>query len=114
MLHELAIAQGILDVALKTATENQAVRVGRITVSVGEMTGVVSESLQQGFAVLAVDTPAAGAELIIERIALQGRCRDCGDYFAIQDRRFCCPVCGSAGVELIRGRELRVEHMEVE
>ncbi|HWR39815.1 MAG TPA: hydrogenase maturation nickel metallochaperone HypA [Patescibacteria group bacterium] len=113
-MHELSIAQGILDIALKTAAEHQAVRVGRITVTVGEMTGLVPDSLRQGFEVLAAGTLAAGAELVIDRIPLAASCRECGREFLVENRHFYCPECGSAGVELVAGRELRVEHMEVE
>ena len=113
-MHELAIAQGILDIALKTAREHNAVRIGKITVSVGEMTGVVPESLQQGFAILAGGTAANEAELVLERVLVTARCRPCGRDFPVENRRFLCPECGSPGVELITGRELRVDHMEVD
>ena len=113
-MHELTIAQGILDIALKTAAEHAAVRIGQITVAVGMMNGVVPESLIMGFTTLAEGTAAADAELIIHRIPVSGRCRECGQSFPIENRQFYCPDCGSAGVEIVSGRELRVEHMEVE
>lgn len=113
-MHEMAIAQGILDIVLKTAIENGAVQVKRVTVLIGEMTQVEPESLRFGFAALAEGTQSAGAELIIETIPLVGRCRTCGQEFPVQRYSFVCPCCDAGGVTIISGRELRVDHLEVD
>jgi hydrogenase nickel incorporation protein HypA/HybF len=113
-MHELAIAQGVLDIVLAAAAENDATAVTRIKLQVGEMTEVEPEALTFCFAALADGTAAAGAELAVEVLPLVGRCRDCGREFRVERFRFLCPMCGSAGVEIISGRELRVEHLEVE
>lgn len=113
-MHEMAIAQGILDIVLEAAAENDAAAVVRIKLQVGEMTEVVPEALTFCFAALAAGTAAAAAELEVEVMPLVGRCRDCGREFRVERFRFLCPGCGSAGVEIVSGRELRVEHLEVE
>ena len=114
IVHEMAIAQGILDIALDTAAGHGAVRVARIKLQVGEMTEVVPEALTFCFSALAAGTAAAGAELEVEVMPLVGRCRDCGREFKVERFRFLCPDCGSAAVDIVSGRELRVEHLEVE
>ena len=113
-LHEMAIAQGILDIALQTAAQNDAGRILKISLLVGQLTEVEPESLCFCFTALAADTLAADAELVVTIVALTGRCRDCGKEFGIENYRFHCPNCGSCGVEIISGRELKVEHLEVE
>ncbi len=113
-MHEMAIAQGILDIALEAAADNGAAAVVRIKLQVGEMTEVEPEALTFCFASLAAGTAAAAAELDVEVMPLIGRCRDCGREFRVERFRFLCPGCGSAGVEIVSGRELRVEHLEVE
>lgn len=113
-MHEMAIAQGILDIVLDTAARHEAAKVVRIKLQVGAMTEVEPEALKFCFAALAAETPAEAAELEIETTPLVGRCRDCGREFAVERFCFLCPGCGSAGVEIISGRELRVEHLEVE
>ncbi|SDF29174.1 hydrogenase maturation nickel metallochaperone HypA [Sporolituus thermophilus] len=113
-MHEMAIAQGILDIVLATAASHEVTVVRRIKLRVGEMTEVEPDALRFCFAALAADTPAAPAELDIEVVPLAGRCQDCRHEFAVERYRFFCPACGSAGVEIISGRELQVEHLEVE
>ena len=40
------------------------------------------------------------------------RCRSCGEHFELTDLILLCP-CGSADVEVLAGRELRILSMEV-
>ncbi len=47
-MHEMAIAQGILEIVLKTAAENEAKKVLGIKLLIGEMTRVEPESLKSG------------------------------------------------------------------
>ncbi|MDF2571172.1 MAG: hybF [Sporomusa sp.] len=113
-MHELAIAQGILDIALNTAVSHGAGKVTGIKVLTGEMTGVVPEALQFGFAALAEGTIAAGACLTICSMPLIGCCRDCGCERQVDKYRFVCSTCESYAIEIISGRELKVESVEVE
>ena len=69
-MHEMAIAEGILDIALKTMEENEAKRVARGKLLVGEMAGVECESLLFCFEALTRGTAADGAALDIERVPL--------------------------------------------
>ncbi|HWR42749.1 hydrogenase maturation nickel metallochaperone HypA [Sporomusa sp.] len=113
-MHELAIAQGVLEIALSTAASHGAGKVTGIKVLTGELTGVVPEALEFGFAALAEGTMAAGACLSISIIPLTGRCRDCGDEHRVDKYRFICSACGSYAIEILSGRELKVESVEVE
>jgi hydrogenase nickel incorporation protein HypA/HybF len=110
----MAIAQGILEIALHTATQHAAKRVFRIRLLIGQLTEVEPDSLRFCFEALAANTPADGAELDVNIVPLMGHCRECGREFIIENYRFYCPDCGSAGVEILSGRELKVEHLEVE
>lgn len=113
-MHEMAIAEGIQDIALTTAADNGAARVLEIKLQIGQMSGIEPDSLQFCFEVLSAGTPTEGARLIIEITPLVARCDDCGGEFRVERFSFFCPACGSAKVETISGRELRVEHLEVE
>lgn len=113
-MHEMALAQGILDVALSNACQHGAVRIGRIKLLVGEMTHVEPESLKFCFAALSAGTIAERATVDIEVKPLRGRCRQCNSEFSVAGFYFVCPECQSSSVEIISGRELTVEHLEVE
>jgi hydrogenase nickel incorporation protein HypA/HybF len=64
-VHEVAIAQGILDVVLDV-TDGAAVRTVRIRA--GELQAVTQDSLQFCFQMVAQDTPAASARLEVDII----------------------------------------------
>lgn len=112
-MHEMAIAEGILDIALDYAAQNDARQVQCISLLLGEMSGVETESLEFCFASLAKGTIAEKAELRLQRVPLMGRCVKCGQEVHIKGYNFICSNCGAA-MELISGRELRVEYLEVD
>ncbi|HWR06031.1 hydrogenase maturation nickel metallochaperone HypA [Sporomusa sp.] len=113
-MHEMTIAQGILELALNTASSHGAGKITGIKVLAGELTGVVPEALEFGFAALAEGTLAAGACLLITIVPLTGRCLDCGAEHRVDKYRFICSSCGSYAIEIVSGRELKVESVEVE
>jgi hydrogenase nickel incorporation protein HypA/HybF len=113
-MHEMAIAASVLDLVLETAAANQANRVIKIQLLIGEMAGVSQEALRFCFDSVAEGTPAAGAALCIDIAPVLGHCRECGNEFPIQEARFICPTCRSLVVDVMSGQELRVEQIEVE
>ena len=55
---------------------------------------------------------ADGARLDLNVQPGSARCRSCGDSFELHDLILLCP-CGSADVEVLAGRDLRILSMEV-
>ena len=112
-MHEMAIAEGILNIAFDYAKQNQATKITKITLKLGEMSGVELEALNISFDVLTKDTIAENAELIINRIPLIGQCNKCGKEFHIKQYNFFCPECD--GILILKsGRELQVESLDME
>lgn len=110
----MALAQGVLDIAINTALQHEATRIIKIKLLIGAMTHVEPESLKFGFSSLAAGTIAAEAELEIELTPFRGQCTNCGKDFSSNDYFLVCPGCGSHAVVIKSGRELCVEHLEVE
>ena len=113
-MHEMALAQGIMDIVESYARKNDAKKVRVVSLIIGEMAGVVFESLEFCFKALAEGTVAEDAELKLHRTPLLGQCNDCGWQGHIVKYNFFCPKCNSAKVDIISGRELRVEYLEVD
>ncbi|WP_378955707.1 hydrogenase maturation nickel metallochaperone HypA [Pelosinus sp. sgz500959] len=113
-MHEMAIAQGILDIVLKTAAENKARKVTGVKLLIGQMTQIEPESLTFGFEALAMGSIAEGAHLDITTIPLVGECNSCKQQFSIEKYCFLCPHCNSANIAVVSGRELAVDYLEVE
>ena len=113
-MHELAVTEEILRVALEHAERAQATRITDIHLVIGDLSTIVDDSVQFYFDFLSPDTIAAGAQLHFERIPARLRCRQCQHEFAPQERDYTCPECGTLGGDVIAGREFYLDSMQVE
>ena len=80
-MHEMSIAEGILDIALDYAKQNDAKVVHEVGLILGEMAGVEMESLDFSWRLITKDTIAEGAKLTVRHTPLIGRCSKCGKEF---------------------------------
>jgi hydrogenase nickel incorporation protein HypA/HybF len=110
-VHELSIAESILDIAAEEAAANHAAAVTAIRIRLGDFAGVVREALEFAFEIARQGTVAASAALEIERVPLKTRCAGCG-MEATEDFCFVCLRCG-APLEILSGREMQVESVEL-
>ena len=112
-MHEMAIAEGILDIALDYAKKNNSSKINSITLKIGEMSGIEIEALNMSFKALTQNTIANDAELIINRIPIVGKCNKCNKVFTIEHYNFFCPECD--GILILQsGREMQVESLDLE
>ena len=115
VMHELAVTQSILDIALRHAEQAGAQRILAVNLVIGDLTGFVDDSIQFYFAFLSEDTVAQDARLNFQRVAPRARCQECGiDYAPPNSRLWTCPECGALGGEIIAGREFSVASIEIE
>lgn len=112
-MHEMAVTQGILDIAVGEAKKAGNRKVTDIYIKMGVFSGMVPDCIQEYYDLLSEDTPAFGAKLHFEKIPAAISCRDCGKETQIERFRLRCPECGSSNVKLISGRELYVDSLEV-
>jgi hydrogenase nickel incorporation protein HypA/HybF len=113
-MHEIAIAQSVLDIAFGEMEKHAARSVRAIKISIGQFSGVVKEALEFAFDVLKPDTPAASADIEIVVIPMEAECTSCGPFpCSINDVNLLCPDCGKV-MKLTAGRELKVDHLDLE
>jgi hydrogenase nickel incorporation protein HypA/HybF len=108
-VHELSITQRVVDLVTDHAGDSKVLAVH---LTVGRLSGVVPDAVRFCFDLLIEGTPLEGARLDIDQPAGLAHCGDCGADFTLTDLVLLCP-CGSADVELLAGRELRVTSLEV-
>ena len=113
-MHELAVTQRLLDIALEKAEANGATRVTSINLVIGEMASIVDDSVQFYFDFLSQDSIASGATLSFKRIPMQVRCRHCQHSFTPNEPPWRCPRCQQWDVEITGGQELYLESIEVD
>jgi hydrogenase nickel incorporation protein HypA/HybF len=112
-VHEFAVAQSLLEIVEHEALPHAGAPVTRIWLRIGHLSSVVPDALRFAFAAVSRGGIAEGAVLEIEEVPLRIRCRSCAEEFAIEDPFFLCPRCAGAEVELISGRELEINSMEI-
>lgn len=113
-MHELGIMTGVMDAVTKTAEEAGALKVFKITLSVGVMTEAIEDALQFAFEALSEGTICEGADLVINMVQPRSRCLECGAEYEHDRFHMLCPECGSLATELLAGRELQIDSMEVD
>ena len=109
-MHEMAIAESIVDVVEREAAGRPVHRIGLI---VGHLRQVVPSALAFNFDLVTTGTIAEGAELELEHVPAAGVCSDCGEETEMESFPLACAGCGSVDVEVIRGEELRVDWLEL-
>ena len=111
-MHEMAVTQSVLEIAIRHAAG--AIRITRLNLVIGELSGVIGESVQFYWDILAKGTIAEGSSLHFDRIKTRFRCHDCNREYEPTSRAFECPGCGSRQVTIVAGREFRLESIEVD
>lgn len=107
-MHELSIAEGILEIVERTARANDVKRVKTVRVSIGELAGVDVPSLEFAWESVRKGGPAAGARLEIERPEGRAWCLDCEDTVPLKRYGDPCPKCGGYKLAATGGTDMRV------
>ncbi|MEU8774855.1 hydrogenase maturation nickel metallochaperone HypA [Streptomyces sp. NPDC048606] len=109
-MHEMSIAMAVVGQVEEAAGAGGARRVDRVELQVGELAGVVPDSLAFCFELACAGTVLEGAVLVTRPVPARARCGGCAHEWAVgMPPDLCCPGCGRASdVELISGRELRI------
>lgn len=113
-MHEMGIMEGVLDSALKSARQAHALRIRKITLSIGDMTECIDDALQFSFEILSENTLAQGATLVLNKVSPRSVCLDCRKEFDHDRFHRQCPYCQSYSTDLIAGRELSIDSIEVD
>lgn len=112
-MHEQSIVNFLLTEAVSKAGKEKAGRILSIKLVVGELTGVEKDAVIFYFGFLAKNTMAEGASLEFEYTKAQLRCRECDIIFPKERSDFICPQCNKKVIEIVGGRELYIESMEI-
>lgn len=113
-MHEMGVAIQIIEIASASIPDDMVqCRVERVNLKVGKLSAIVADSLRFCFEVAIKDTALEGAELVIDEIPVVARCNDCGVKWTIESPVFVCNQCQGSQIELLSGRELDIESIEV-
>jgi hydrogenase nickel incorporation protein HypA/HybF len=110
-VHELSLCEAIADV-VKPYADGRHVDVVRVRI--GALRQVVPDSLSFCWTLVRDYEDMPDAELELEVVTAEVRCRSCGHLSTISSRwSLLCPECESADVEVLRGDEFLVTSLDV-
>ncbi len=113
-MHELAVAQALVEQVEAVIRQHQAAAARLIRVRVGPLAGVVPELLASAFPLAAAGSRVEHAELEFAHAAIKVRCQACGAETEAAMNRLVCGVCGDWHTQVISGDELLLESVELD
>ena len=113
-MHELAVTESLLQTASDYAKQNNADRVVCLNLVIGELSGIIDDSVQFYWEMISENTICSQAKLNIERKTAKLSCIACGNIYKLQGELIPCPKCSSMQVKVIAGDEFLLESIEIE
>lgn len=114
-MHELGVAFHIADNVARIAEENEAVRVLKVTMEIGQVSTVIPEYLIDVWNWHCKRVPILhGCIMEVETIHAITYCDDCkGTYDTVPQGKI-CPHCGSEKTWLQTGNEVNIKDIVIE
>lgn len=113
-MHEMSLAEGVLQLVEETAMRENAQRVKLVVLEIGRLSSVEPEALRFCFEAVVDGSIAHGAVLEIVDVPSVGWCMPCGESVAMDEVFGACPRCGSYQLQPTGGTEMRVREIEIE
>lgn len=113
-MHELSLAQNIIAIVREEMDKHHASGLNTLRLAVGEMSGVVPDSLVFCLDLITQGTDLQGVKVAIEVIPLRCQCQGCKNTFETAGFADACPLCGNRDITIVSGRELSILELDVE
>lgn len=113
-MHEMALAESVLDLVEHRARREGCRRVKTVRLEIGQLSGVEPEAMRFCFDAASSGTLAEGAALDIVVQRGLAWCFDCGRQTPLAMRGAPCPQCGGYRLRLDEGSAMRVSELEIE
>lgn len=108
-MHEMSIALAVIDQVQERARAEGVAIVRSVRLQVGELAGVVPDSLAFCFELACAGTVLEGADLVTQTVPGRARCEPCaGEWPVGMPPDLSCPRCGGPAAQLLCGRELQI------
>ena len=113
-MHELAVTENLLNIAVRHATPANAVRVTALHLVIGQLSSIVDDSIQFYWDMISAGTICEGAQLHFERRPAMLKCLDCDQTYTLNGELVDCPNCHGAHLKVVSGEEFYLDSIEVE
>lgn len=113
-MHELSITESLLSTASDYANRNNAKKVLVLNLVIGDLSGIIDESVQFYWDMITLGTICEASVLAFTKIPAKMLCRNCENEFEITDELIPCPKCNSMNLEIIAGKEFLLDSIEIQ
>lgn len=112
-MHEVSLAERMLRIALEVAGQHGGPKITGARLLLGSLSCAEPETLRFAFEIASRGTLADGCKLEIVHVPARLKCRECGGEHE-GELLEPCPVCHAVGCEVLQGRELRLESVDLD
>ena len=112
-MHEMSLAEGMLEIVADTARRNDARQVRTVWLELGALSSVEAHALRFCFDAVTRGSVAEGAMLEIITTPGAAWCLPCGERVPLQQLGDACPHCGSYQLQVVAGDEMRIREIAV-
>jgi len=112
-VHEMALAESMLQLVEDTAAKNGAKRVTAVRLELGALSHVAREALCFCFDAVTKGGVADGAVLEIDATPGAAWCMPCGVRVPLAQLGDPCPHCGGWQLTVVQGEDMRVREIEI-
>lgn len=114
-MHEMSLVQGLLTQLHQLAKKHHKGKVLSVYMEIGPLSGVVIDSFEFGFGILAKEDPLTReATLIIDSPPATYRCCECNAQITQKQRPEACPHCSETLLIPEGGDDLILSRVEME
>lgn len=112
-MHEMALAESMLQIVEDAAAKNGATRVTAVRLELGALSHVEREALRFCFDAVTKGGLANGAVLEIDATPGAAWCMPCSARVPLAQLGDPCPQCGGWQLAVVAGEDMRVKEIEV-
>ncbi|MAU01617.1 MAG: hydrogenase maturation nickel metallochaperone HypA [Anaerolineaceae bacterium] len=113
-MHELAVTEQILNLALRHAGEANASKVTDLYLEIGALSSIIDDSVQFYWDIISQDSLCQGATLHFNHVPAQLHCQDCDQVYTLEHELTPCPHCDGIHVKIISGQEFQLTSIDIE
>ena len=112
-MHELSIAQSIVDLAENVAENEKADTIQTIDIEIGALSGVMLDALEFAMEITVKNTKLENASINYLKKEGKALCSECNFLFKTDSLLTLCPKCKRASFKIVDGKQLRIKSLTV-
>ena len=113
-MHELSIAQNIIDTVTTSVKNKKISKIKKIYISLGVLSGVEKDALIFSYNLIPKDKLFEKSKLVIKENVLVVYCPKCKTNTSIKNSFVLkCSLCGNLTSNIVEGKELKIDKIEI-